>query len=96
MPPPSKAQGDKGRENWRISREDELLKTLTIKCKVCDAIMRTGHQEGTRFYHCRNKKGHKDGLERFVWVDIPEGLLSDRETDTEFSCEKKADKDPKD
>ena len=80
----------------RHDAEDSLLKTLTIKCKECDAIMRTGHQEGTRFYHCKNNMGHKDGLERFVWVDMPDWLLSDGKTNTEFSCQKKADQDPKD
>ena len=77
MSVPSKEQADKGRENWRISREDELLKTLTIKCKVCDAVMRTGHQEGVRFYHCKNNTAHPDNQDRFVWVDMPDWLLAE-------------------
>ena len=81
MTPPNKEQGNKGRENWRISREDELLKTLTIKCKVCDAVMRTGHQEGVRYYHCDNNKAHEDEQDRFVWIDMPDLLMAEAKTE---------------
>ena len=77
MSVPSKEQADKGRENWRIAREDELLKCLIIRCKVCDTLMRTGHQEGVRFYHCKNNTAHPDNQDRFVWVDMPDWLMAE-------------------
>ena len=52
-------------------KEDELLATLNIKCKECDARMSWGRQEGKRYYLCNNSEGHEDGLDRFVWVDMP-------------------------
>lgn len=84
----------------RLDAEDSLLKTLTIKCKVCNAIMATGHREGVRYYHCKNNTKHEDNLDRFVWVDMPDWMLEEasdsRKTDTEFSCEKKNHESSKD
>jgi len=51
--------------------EDKLLATLAIKCKECSARMSWGRQEGKRYYLCNNSEGHEDGLDRFVWVDMP-------------------------
>ena len=51
--------------------EDNLLATLVIKRKECDARMSTGRQEGKRYYMCTNNEGHANNLDRFVWVDMP-------------------------
>ena len=85
---------DKARHN----AEDKLLAKLFIKCKVCDARMSTGRQEGKRYYYCGNNRGHEDNLDRYVWVEMPEYLADDailvnvtpseRKVDTELSSEK--------
>ena len=77
------------KDYMRESTEDKLLAKLHIKCKECDARMSTGRQEGKRFYYCGNNTGHKDNLDRYVWVEMPEWL--EGELDTELSSEKKAD-----
>ena len=69
--------------------EDRLLATLQIKCKECGARMKTGRQEGKRYYMCLNNTGHEDNLDRMVWVDMPSYL--DWEFDTELSGQKKDD-----
>ena len=75
---------DKARHN----AEDKLLAKLHIKCKECDARMSTGRQEGKRYYYCGNNRGHKDNLDRYVWVEMPEYLSLEGEVDTELSSEK--------
>ena len=55
-------------------KEDELLATLVIKCKECDARMSWGRQEGKRYYLCTNYTAHADKQDRMVWVDMPEYL----------------------
>jgi hypothetical protein len=70
-------------------KEDELLATLTIKCKECDARMSSGRQEGKRYYLCDNNTGHADNLDRFVWVNMPEYL--DWELDPKLSSQKEDD-----
>jgi len=55
-------------------KEDELLATLIIKCKECDARMSWGRQEGKRYYLCTNNEAHEDSLDRMVWVDMPKYL----------------------
>ena len=75
---------DKARHN----AEDKLLAKLFIKCKECDARMSTGRQEGKRFYLCTNNEAHKDYLDRYVWVEMPEYLSLEGEFDTELSSEK--------
>lgn len=77
------------KDKARHSAEDKLLAKLHIKCKECDARMKTGRQEGKRYYMCLNNTGHKDNLDRMVWVDMPSYL--DWEFDTELSSEKKDD-----
>jgi len=54
--------------------EDRLLATLQIKCKECDARMSTGRHEGKRYYFCGNSLDHKNGLDRYVYVEMPEYL----------------------
>ena len=88
----------KNKDYMRESTEDKLLAKLHIKCKECDARMSTGRQEGKRFYYCGNNKEHKDNLDRYVWVEMPEYLADDailvnvtpseRKVDTELSSEK--------
>jgi len=69
--------------------EDRLLATLQIKCKECGERMKTGRQEGKRYYMCLNNTGHEDNLDRMVWVDMPSYL--DWEFDSKLSGEKKDD-----
>jgi hypothetical protein len=69
--------------------EDRLLATLVIKCKECDARMSTGRQEGKRYYFCGNAMAHEDGLDRYVYVDMPEYL--DWEFDSKLSSKQKTD-----
>ena len=74
------------KDKARHAAEDKLLQTLFIKCKECDERMATGRQEGKRYYYCGNNRGHKDNLDRYVWVEMPEWL--EGEFDTELSSEK--------
>ena len=76
----------KNKDYMRESTEDKLLQTLFIKCKECDERMATGRQEGKRYYYCGNNTGHKDNLDRYVWVEMPEWL--EGEFDTKLSSEK--------
>jgi len=55
-------------------KEDELLATLVIKCKECDARMSWGRQEGKRYYLCTNNTAHAGNQDRMVYVDMPEYL----------------------
>ena len=81
----------------KLHAEDKLLSKLTIKCKECDAVMSPGRQDGERYYHCRNNGGHKDNLDRVVWVNMPPYLeLDSRDLDIELSSKQETDKDPKD
>ena len=73
----------------REGAEDKLLATLKIKCKECGARMKTGRQEGKRYYMCLNHKGHEDYQDRFVWVDMPDYL--DWEFNTELTGQKEYD-----
>ena len=73
----------------REGAEDRLLATLIIKCKECGARMKTGRQEGKRYYMCLNNTGHEDNLDRFVWVDMPSYL--DWEFDSKLTGQKKDD-----
>jgi hypothetical protein len=75
----------------RWGAEDRLLAELIIKCKECDQRMATGRQEGNRYYYCGNNKGHKDFLDRYVWVKMPEYLSLEGKLDTELSSEKETD-----
>jgi hypothetical protein len=61
-------------DSAREGAEDRLLATLLIKCKECDARMVSGRQEGKRYYFCGNALDHKDGLDRYVYVEMPEYL----------------------
>ena len=76
------------KDKARHTAEDKLLQTLFIKCKVCDARMSTGRQEGKRYYYCGNNRGHKDNLDRYVWVEMPKYLDLEGEIDTKLSSEK--------
>ena len=76
------------KDKARHDAEDKLLQTLFIKCKECDARMSTGRQEGKRYYYCGNNTGHKDNLDRYVWVEMPEYLSLEGEFDTKLSSEK--------
>ena len=78
----------KNKDYMRESTEDKLLAKLHIKCKECDARMSTGRQEGKRFYLCTNNEAHKDYLDRYVWVEMPEYLDLEGEFDTKLSSEK--------
>ena len=78
----------KNKDYMRESTEDKLLQTLFIKCKECDERMATGRQEGKRYYYCGNNRGHKDNLDRYVWVEMPKYLDLEGEIDTELSSEK--------
>ena len=62
------------RDSAAQGAEDRLLATLQIKCKICDARMSTGRQEGKRYYYCGNNAGHFDNLDRYVWVEMPDYL----------------------
>tara|TARA_R110001583_G_C5621101_1_gene406263 strand:+ start:336 stop:539 length:204 start_codon:yes stop_codon:yes gene_type:complete len=62
------------RDSAREGAEDKLLATLHIKCKECKARMSTGRQEGQRYYYCGNAMMHEDGLDRYVYVEMPEYL----------------------
>ena len=77
------------RDSAREGAEDKLLATLIIKCKECNERMSWGRQEGKRYYMCLNNRGHEDTLDRFVWVDMPNYL--DWEFDTELTSQKKDD-----
>lgn len=86
-------QCDKVKQN----AEDKLLNTLSIKCKVCDAIMSPGRQDGKRYYYCGNNTKHEDNLDRVVWVNMPHYLeLESRDLNIEFPGEQEANEDPKD
>ncbi len=76
-------------QSAREGAEDKLLATLIIKCKECGARMKTGRQEGKRYYMCLNNTGHEDNLDRFVWVDMPSYL--DWEFDSKLTGQKKDD-----
>ena len=76
-------------DSAREGAEDKLLATLIIRCKECNQRMSWGRQEGKRFYLCDNNKGHKDNLDRFVWIDMPSYL--DWEFDTKLTSEKETD-----
>jgi hypothetical protein len=78
----------------RIGAENRLLAKLKIKCKECNRRMRTGYQEGKRYYYC-NSNDHIDAMPRMVWVDTPPNWL-DWQADTELASEKETNKDPKD
>ena len=77
------------RDSAAQGAEDALLATLKIKCKECDARMSTGRQEGKRYYFCGNAMAHEDGLDRYVYVEMPDYL--DWEFDSKLSSEKEAD-----
>ena len=77
------------RDSAAEAAEDRLLRTLKIKCKECNLRMSTGRQEGKRYYFCGNAMHHEDGLDRYVWVEMPNYL--DWEFDSELSSQKKAD-----
>ena len=78
-------------QSARESAEDKLLATLQIKCKECGARMKTGRQEGKRYYMCLNNTGHEDNLDRYVWVEMPNYLDLEGEFDVKLSSEKEAD-----
>ena len=70
--------------------EDKLLATLQIKCKECGARMKTGRQDGKRYYMCLNNTGHEDNLDRMVWIEMPSYLDLEGEFDVKLSREKEA------
>ena len=76
------------KDKARHDAEDKLMAKLFIKCKECDARMSTGRQEGKRYYYCGNNRGHKDNLDRYVWVEMPKYLDLEGEIDTKLSSEK--------
>lgn len=85
-------QADKLKQN----AEDKLLNSLSIKCKVCDAIMSPGRQDGNRYYYCGNNTKHEDNLDRVVWVNMPHYLeLESRDLNIELSSKQEANKDSK-
>jgi formamidopyrimidine-DNA glycosylase len=57
-------------DGTRLQRkaEAELLNQISIKCKECNKRMRTGLQEGRRYYYCGNNKDHKNNQDRMVYV----------------------------
>ena len=55
----------KNREN----AEERILGSISIRCKVCQALMRRYRQEGKVYYFCDNCEPN-----RSVWIDMPDYL----------------------
>ena len=55
----------KNREN----AEERILASMSIRCKVCDAMMRRYRQDGKVYYFCNNCEPN-----RSVWIDMPDYL----------------------
>ena len=87
------SQGGEG-DLARIAAENRLLATLKIKCKECNRRMRTGYQEGRRYYYC-DSNDHIDAMPRMVWVDTPPNWL-DWQLDIELPGKKKDNKSSED
>jgi formamidopyrimidine-DNA glycosylase len=61
-------QTDMSRKN-RENAEERILGSMSIRCKVCKALMRRYRQEGKVYYFCDNCEPN-----RSVWIDMPDYL----------------------
>jgi formamidopyrimidine-DNA glycosylase len=53
----------------RENAEERILGSMSIRCKVCKALMRRYRQEGKVYYFCDNCEPN-----RSVWIDMPDYL----------------------